>query len=95
MSAAAPIPCDVASSLPGPPGRRSSRLRPARRRRRARSHPALPNLGGAGAFNNHPPAESSNRMSRDRLSLVVLLVGLPLAIAAELLVLVWLTMHLI
>jgi hypothetical protein len=34
-------------------------------------------------------------MSRDRLSIVVLLVGLPLAIAAELLVLVWLAMHLI
>jgi len=34
-------------------------------------------------------------MSRDRLSLVVLLVGLPLALAAELLMLVWLATQLI
>jgi hypothetical protein len=34
-------------------------------------------------------------MSRDRVSLVVLLVGLPVAIAAELVALVWLAMHLI
>jgi hypothetical protein len=34
-------------------------------------------------------------MSRDRLSLVVLLAGLPLALAAELLMLVWLATRLI
>ena len=95
MSAAAPILCDVASSSPV---RRDDAApasgQPAGADAPDRT-PALPNLGAAGALNNHPPAESSNRMSRDRLSLVVLLVGLPLAIAAELLVLVWLAMHLI
>ena len=57
--------------------------------------PDLPNLGAPGAFTDHPHAEPPTCMSRDRLSLVVLLVGLPLAIAAELVALVWIMMHLI
>ena len=95
MSAAPPILCAVASSSParrhdaapaaGPPDGAGA---PART-------PELPNLGAAGAFKGHPPAEPSTWMSRDRLSLVVLLVSLPLAIAAELLLLVLVAMHLI
>ena len=95
MSAAAPILCDVASSSPA----RQDDAAPASGEPTGADAPdrtpALPNLGAAGAFKDHPPAESSNWMSRDRLSLVVLLVSLPLAIAAELLLLVWVAMHLI
>ena len=95
MSAAAPILCDVASPSParqddaapasGPPAAADAPDRPA----------AVPDLGAAGAFEDDPPAESSAWTRRDRLSLVVLLVGLPLVIAAELLVLFRVAMHLV